>query len=87
MAPRDDIQSIFLRCLKTVAPEVDLACLQPQLPLRDQFTFDSVNLLDLAQGLEQALGIRIPEEDYTRLTTLRSAVAYLQARTADSPGR
>lgn len=80
MQQPEDIQPIFLRCLKAVAPEVDPATLQPESRFREQFAFDSVNLLDLAQELEQALGLRIPEQDYLQLITLKGAIAYLSER-------
>jgi acyl carrier protein len=73
------VAPLFLECVKAIAPEAALDTLDPELRLRDQFTFDSVDFLDLALALEKALGIRIPEEDYPHLSTLHGAVAYLSA--------
>lgn len=39
---------------------------------------DSLDLVDLMMQLEQAFGIAIPDEDYARITNLKSLVAYLE---------
>ncbi len=39
---------------------------------------DSLDTVDLIMQLEQEFGIRIPDEDYPRLTTLRGVLEYLQ---------
>jgi len=81
------IEAIFLARLKAIAPEASLDTMQPELRLRDQCTFDSVDFLDLAMALEKELGIAIPEEDYPHLSTLKGAVAYLSGRIAEKGRR
>lgn len=39
---------------------------------------DSLDTVDLIMQLEQEFGIRIPDEDYSKLTTLKGIVDYLQ---------
>lgn len=43
---------------------------------------DSLDTVDLIMQLEKAFGIRIPDEDYFKLTTLRSVLNYLEAEQA-----
>lgn len=43
---------------------------------------DSLDSVDLIMKLEQTFGIRIPDEDYHKLTTLQAVVDYLQAEQA-----
>lgn len=40
---------------------------------------DSLDSVDLIMQLEQTFGIRIPDEDYSKLTTMQGVVDYLQA--------
>jgi acyl carrier protein len=39
---------------------------------------DSLDTVDLIMQLEQEFGIRIPDEDYSKLTTLNGMVHYLE---------
>jgi acyl carrier protein len=77
---RDEIQAITLEVLRTVAPEADLAAIDPATSFRDQFEIDSVDYLNFVLALEKRLGIRIPELDYPRLSSLDGCVAYLLAK-------
>lgn len=43
---------------------------------------DSLDMVDLIMQLEQEFGIRIPDEDYDKLTTMRDVLDYLQAEQA-----
>ena len=57
----------------------------PETAITDQTHFsrdlglDSLDNVDLIMQLEQTFGIRIPDEDYPKLTTMQSVVEYLQA--------
>ncbi len=77
----DDAQlrEAVLTVLGQVAPEIDLADVEPAEDLREQFDLDSMDILDLAIGLYQATGIEVPEEDYAQVVTVDGAVAYLEA--------
>jgi acyl carrier protein len=81
----DDLRATLLRVLGGIAPEADLAHLDPDTPLREQLDLDSMDVLNVAVGLHDALGIDIPETDYPRLATLNAAVAYLAGRSAAKP--
>ncbi|QHV98901.1 MULTISPECIES: acyl carrier protein [Spirosoma] len=39
---------------------------------------DSLDTVDLIMQLEQEFGIRIPDEDYAKLTTMQNVLDYLQ---------
>lgn len=39
---------------------------------------DSLDTVDLIMQLEQTFGIRIPDEDYPRLTTFKGVLDYLE---------
>ncbi|MEI7585478.1 acyl carrier protein [Runella sp.] len=40
--------------------------------------FDSLDTVDLMMKLEQEFGLRIPDEDYHKLTTMAKLVKYLE---------
>ncbi|HAK76528.1 MULTISPECIES: acyl carrier protein [Runella] len=40
--------------------------------------FDSLDTVDLMMKLEQEFGLRIPDEDYHKLTTLSKLIQYLE---------
>ena len=40
--------------------------------------FDSLDTVDLMMQLEMEFNISIPDEDYTRIVTVKSLIAYLE---------
>ena len=84
---REEIRNTLRQRLAQIAPEADLQSIDPKRRFRDQFDFDSVDFLNLALGLQEDLGIRIPEIDYPQLATEDSCVAYLQAAVERGQGK
>ena len=80
---KEEIRDLLRQRLAQIAPEVDFQSIDPARRFRDQFDFDSVDFLNLALGLQEDLGIRLPESDYPRLATLDGCVAYLQQRSSE----
>lgn len=76
----DDIRATVLRVLHQVAPDVDPSKLDPAVPLQDQVDLDSVDFMNVMVGLEEALGVDVPERDYPKVASLDGCVAYLGAR-------
>lgn len=76
---RDQIQSVLLEEIGNIAPEADLAALDPEADLREALDIDSISFLNLLIALGSRLGIQVPEKDYGRLASLRLAVDYLVA--------
>jgi len=71
------LRATVLRVLGEVAPEVDLATVEPGEDLREQLDLDSMDILNLAIGLFKATGVEVPERDYPRIVTVDGAVDYL----------
>jgi len=59
------------------APDVDAHSLDPAINFRDQFEVDSVDFLGFVLDLEKRLGVRIPEIDYPKLSSMKGCLAYL----------
>lgn len=77
------IRAVVLDVLTSIAPEVDTAQLLPDRPLRRQVDLDSIDWLNVLIGLNQRLGVDIPEADYARLATLDDIVRYFAGRLND----
>ena len=74
------IKEVMLRVLGRIAPEADLGTLDPDANLREALDIDSFDHLNFLIGLDEELGVSIPEADYSQLTTLAGIMRYLSAR-------
>lgn len=75
---------VIAAVLRDIAPEADLASVDPDEPLRDELDLDSMDLQSLYVGLQQQLGVEIPEQDTPELATLASMIAYLDRKRASA---
>jgi len=75
----DEIRGQALEALTEVAPDIDVETLDPDVAYHTQYDFDSVDFLNFVLTLEKRLGIKVPELDYPRLSTLNGCVSYLAA--------
>lgn len=76
----DQIRETLLSCLRDVAPEIVDEELDDACDLRDELDLDSMDILRWVQGIHKALGVEIPEEDYSQISSLEDAIAYVNAR-------
>lgn len=74
---RDQIQAVLIEEIGNIAPEADLAALDPESDLREALDIDSIGFLNLLIALGARLGIQVPEKDYAKLASLRLAIEYL----------
>jgi acyl carrier protein len=74
------LESQILALLLEIAPDVDPAALQPDLPFRDQFDFDSMDFFNFAIALHGRFGLDIPERDYRELSSLDKCAAYVRKK-------
>jgi acyl carrier protein len=74
---RDEIRAAVLRVLGEIAPEADLAAIEPDVELRAQLDLDSMDLLNFVVGLHEAFRVDIPEADYPKYATLSGCVEEL----------
>ena len=77
---REEIRGTVLRILGEIAPEANLADLQPNVSFRDQLDIDSMDFLNFVIALDEELNVRIHETDYPKLTTLAGCVELLASR-------
>ena len=81
-----DIRKVIKEELNNIAPEVDLANVDPAADLREAIDIDSMDFLNFITAIHHRLGIDIPEIDYPKLVTLNGAVSYLTARQKSTKG-
>jgi acyl carrier protein len=75
-------RAAMVEALAEVAPEVDPATLEPQVPLQEQIELDSMDFLGFVVALNELTGVEIPERDYPRMATPEACIAYLVAHSA-----
>lgn len=75
-----ELADLVKSSLFRVAPDLEGEEMVPDVPFRDQFEVDSMDLLNFVIALHKATGIDIPERDYARLETLSGCIAYLRAK-------
>jgi acyl carrier protein len=79
-----DIRKVVQEELNNIAPEVDLATIDPASDLREAIDIDSMDFLNFITAIHHRVGVEIPEIDYPKLVTLDGAVAYVAAKLGSS---
>jgi len=79
-----DIRKVVQEEISNIAPEVDLASIDPASDLREAIDIDSMDFLNFITAIHHRLGVEIPELDYPKLVTLDGVVAYVAAKLGSS---
>lgn len=78
----ETIRKAVFQVLGEIAPEVTAERIEPGVPFRDQFDFDSVNFMTFTEKLQALLNVRIPPSDCPRLASLNGCLTYLSGLSA-----
>lgn len=73
-----EIKTTIFQLLFKIAPDVDPSALEMDDNIRDTLGIDSFDFLQFIIGLDEEFGIKTPEEDYGKMTTLKTLIAYMQ---------
>ncbi len=73
----DDARTLLARLLRGIAPEIDLAEIDPAEPLSEAAELDSMDRFNLVSALYDETGIDVPERDYPAIATIDGFVAYV----------
>ena len=79
-----DIRKVLQQELNNIAPEVDMAGVDPAADLREALDIDSMDFLNFITAIHHRLDLDIPEIDYPKLVTLEGAIAYIKPKLASS---
>jgi acyl carrier protein len=75
-----DVRQVIQEELNNIAPEADIASVDPAADLREAIDIDSMDFLNFIIAIHRRLGVDIPEIDYPKLGTLNGALAYIDAK-------
>ena len=75
-------RQVLVAVVCEIAPDVDPGSLDDDTDLYDDLGLDSMDVLNLADGLHGRTGIEVPELDYPRLSTIGGGARYLAERAA-----
>lgn len=76
---KDGARALVRGILHELAPEVDFDAADEGAPLGDEFDLDSFGFLTLLEMLEARAGVRVPDRDYERISSVAGLVGYLAA--------
>lgn len=76
----EQIKDTIIEILGKIVPEADLDTLSLQQDLRATLDIDSFDFLNFIIGLNEKLGVNIPESDYGKLQSLSDMLNYLSER-------
>lgn len=80
MIAETQLKETIFNLLKRIAPEFDFDELGPDEDIRETLDIDSFDFLQFLIGLNENLGVEVPEADYGRLSTLADLMSYLSMR-------
>ena len=76
---KEQATALLATALHEIAPEVDFGVIDPDLPLQEAASIDSVDFLALVSAIHDRAGIEISVRDYPRLATRNLFVSYLMS--------
>lgn len=74
---RQELEAILTDALRRIAPDVDVADIDKDGDLREEFDIDSIDFLNLVTALGKRFSLPMPEDDYPRLRSFAAIVDYL----------
>jgi acyl carrier protein len=77
-----ELEAALTQEMRRIAPDIDVAEIDRDGNLREEFDIDSLDFLNLVSALGKRFGIPIPEGDYPRLGSFSGSLAYLAEQTA-----
>ncbi|MFL5785939.1 MAG: acyl carrier protein [Bacteriovoracaceae bacterium] len=76
------VRQIVIDIIADIAPDEDVTTLDDKKSLREQLDLDSMDFLDIVMELRKRHKVEVPQEDYPKLASLESCVAYLSPKLA-----
>ncbi len=76
----DDIRNTIFQSLKKIAPETEPDKLNPDDNIRQVLGIDSFDYLNFIVTLDEQLGVQTPEEDYGKVESLKTLIAYIMSK-------
>ncbi|MGZ4986243.1 MAG: acyl carrier protein [Chthoniobacterales bacterium] len=83
----EKLKRVIFEGLRKIAPESEPESLAPDANVRKALDIDSYDFLNFLIGLNDTIGVDVPESDYGKLRTLGEMVSYLSARIGEASGK
>ena len=77
MLTNEEVRTKVLDIIADIALDDDVTGIKDEVSLRDQLDLDSMDFLDIVMELKKRHKIEVPQEDYTKLSSMQSCVEYL----------
>ncbi len=77
MLSNEEVRAKVLDIIADIALDDDVSSIKDEVALRDQLDLDSMDFLDIVMELKKRHKIEVPQEDYTKLASMKSCVEYL----------
>ena len=74
---QDEMREHIFQILHRIAPEANLAEMEPSENLREALDIDSFDFLNVIIGVSEEFGVSIPEADYRKVSSLKALMEYL----------
>ena len=78
-----EIKRAIFDGLRQIAPESEPETLAADANVRKTLDIDSYDFLNFLIGLNEKLGVEVPEEDYGKVRSVRELVSYFAERVED----
>lgn len=75
-----EVRQIIYDAIRAIAPETTPEELESSENIQEAMDIDSFDFLNVLIGIDQELGVSIPEADYGLIMTLDGLTDYLMAR-------
>lgn len=77
---RDELQQKVIGVIKEHVPSTSTDNIHEGSHINDDLGMDSIDSVELVMALEGAFGIKIPDEDAHKITTVKSVVDYIMVQ-------
>ena len=77
MLTNEEVRTKVLDIIADIALDDDVTGINDEVALREQLDLDSMDFLDIVMELKKRHKIEVPQEDYTKLASMKSCVEYL----------
>ncbi|PLW78474.1 acyl carrier protein [Cohaesibacter celericrescens] len=77
-----ELEKALADALGRIAPDIDVADIDRDGDLREEFDIDSMDFLNLVTALSKQFSLSVPEKDYQSLGSFSAIITYLAEKTA-----
>ena len=80
------VTTVLTDLLAEIAPDVDLDAVDLDADMRAEMDLDSMDFLNLVEGIAERTGVDIPEADYGQVRSFAGLVEYVTGRASADLG-